>query len=174
MGFVQIVATKEDRQQALLSIQRYFEQNMEEKIGNIAASELLGFFLEEVGSSIYNKGVRAPKRGFRPEYQSLTSRFTKKSFRNGASTTNRRSPRSSPRMATPARTGHMCQEVRFHLSRAARAKRASPNPSLNDRTRYGRPVRSNVKRLLQILVITSMYNIQYIYVSYIRDNYGYC
>ena len=49
--------TKEDREQAISSIQRYFEQNMEEKIGNIAASGLLGFFLEEVGPSIYNKGV---------------------------------------------------------------------------------------------------------------------
>jgi uncharacterized protein (DUF2164 family) len=49
--------TKEDREQAISSIQRYFEQNMEEKIGNIAAGGLLGFFLEEVGPSIYNKGV---------------------------------------------------------------------------------------------------------------------
>jgi len=49
--------TKEDREQAISSIQRYFEQNMEEKIGNIAASGLLGFFLEEVGPSIYNKGI---------------------------------------------------------------------------------------------------------------------
>lgn len=36
---------------------RYFQQNMEEKIGNIAASALLGFFLEEIGPSIYNQGV---------------------------------------------------------------------------------------------------------------------
>ena len=52
-----IELTKEDREQAISSIQRYFEQNMEEKIGNIAASALLGFLLEEVGPSIYNKGV---------------------------------------------------------------------------------------------------------------------
>jgi uncharacterized protein (DUF2164 family) len=30
---------------------------MGEKIGNIAASGLLSFFLEEVGPSVYNKGV---------------------------------------------------------------------------------------------------------------------
>ena len=30
---------------------------MEEKIGNIAASGLLSFFLEEVGPSVYNRGV---------------------------------------------------------------------------------------------------------------------
>ena len=48
---------KEAREQAIASIQRYFEENMEEKIGNIAASGLLGFLLEEIGPSIYNKAV---------------------------------------------------------------------------------------------------------------------
>jgi uncharacterized protein (DUF2164 family) len=52
-----IELTKEDRQQAITSIERYFRENMEEKIGNVAAGGLLGFFLEEVGPSIYNKGV---------------------------------------------------------------------------------------------------------------------
>lgn len=52
-----IELTKEDRQQAIASIERYFRENMEDKIGNVAASGLLGFFLEEIGPSIYNKGV---------------------------------------------------------------------------------------------------------------------
>lgn len=52
-----IELSKEDRQLAVASIERYFRENMEEKIGNIAASGLLSFFLEEVGPSIYNKGV---------------------------------------------------------------------------------------------------------------------
>ena len=33
------------RDTAVASIQRYFDQNMEEPIGNIAAGALLGFFL---------------------------------------------------------------------------------------------------------------------------------
>jgi len=52
-----IELSKEDTAQAVASIERYFRENMEEKIGNFAASGLLGFFLEEVGPSIYNKGV---------------------------------------------------------------------------------------------------------------------
>jgi uncharacterized protein (DUF2164 family) len=52
-----IELSKEDRQHAVASIERYFRENMEEKIGNIAASGLLSFFLEEVAPSIYNKGV---------------------------------------------------------------------------------------------------------------------
>ena len=52
-----IELTKEDRTQAIASIERYFRENMEEKIGNVAASGLLGFFLEEIGPSVYNKAV---------------------------------------------------------------------------------------------------------------------
>jgi uncharacterized protein (DUF2164 family) len=48
---------KEARAQALTSLERYFNENFEERIGNIAAGALLNFFLEEVGPSIYNKAV---------------------------------------------------------------------------------------------------------------------
>jgi len=52
-----IEITKEARQEAIASIERYFRENMEEKIGNIAAGALLGYFLEEIGPLIYNKAV---------------------------------------------------------------------------------------------------------------------
>jgi len=52
-----IEISKEARQQAITSIERYFNENMDEKIGNIAAGALLGFFLEEVGPIVYNKAV---------------------------------------------------------------------------------------------------------------------
>jgi uncharacterized protein (DUF2164 family) len=52
-----IQLTKEDRSQAIASIERYFRENMEERIGNVAAGGLLGFFLEEIGPAIYNKAV---------------------------------------------------------------------------------------------------------------------
>jgi uncharacterized protein (DUF2164 family) len=48
---------KDVQKQALASIVRYFRENRDEEIGNIAASGLLSFFLEEVGPSIYNKAV---------------------------------------------------------------------------------------------------------------------
>ena len=48
---------KDVHKEAVASIERYFQENMEERIGNIAASALLNFFLEEVGPSIYNKAV---------------------------------------------------------------------------------------------------------------------
>lgn len=54
-----ITLTKEARAQAVASIERYFLENMEDKIGNIAAGGLLGFFLEELGPLVYNQAVAA-------------------------------------------------------------------------------------------------------------------
>jgi uncharacterized protein (DUF2164 family) len=48
---------KEDRKQAVASIERYFQENMEERIGNVQAAALLNFFVEEIGPCIYNKAV---------------------------------------------------------------------------------------------------------------------
>ena len=47
----------EQRKEAIASIERYFRENMDEKIGNIAAGGLLGYFLEELGPVVYNKAV---------------------------------------------------------------------------------------------------------------------
>jgi len=49
--------SKDARKQAIASIERYFQENMEERIGNIAAGALLGFFLEELGPIVYNQAV---------------------------------------------------------------------------------------------------------------------
>jgi len=48
---------KDARQQAIASIERWFRENRDEPIGNVAASGLLGFFLEELGPLVYNKAV---------------------------------------------------------------------------------------------------------------------
>lgn len=45
------------RTQAIASIERFFREARDEKIGNIAAGELLGFFLEELGPVVYNQAV---------------------------------------------------------------------------------------------------------------------
>ncbi|MBG9387588.1 DUF2164 domain-containing protein [Caenimonas aquaedulcis] len=48
---------KDLRPQAIQSIERYFQENMDERIGNIAAGALLNFFVEEIGPLIYNQAV---------------------------------------------------------------------------------------------------------------------
>jgi uncharacterized protein (DUF2164 family) len=52
-----IELTKEARAEAIKSIERYFKENMDEPIGNIAAGGLLNFFVEEIGAVIYNQAV---------------------------------------------------------------------------------------------------------------------
>ncbi len=52
-----IELSREVRDEAVKSIERYFLENMEQKIGNIAAAGLLGFFLEEIGPVVYNRAV---------------------------------------------------------------------------------------------------------------------
>ncbi len=48
--------SKDARSQAVASIQQYFQQNFD-AIGNLAAGQLLDFFLEEIGPAIYNQAV---------------------------------------------------------------------------------------------------------------------
>ncbi len=52
-----IEISKQARSEAVASIERYFLVNREEKIGNMAAGALLGFFLEELGPLVYNQAV---------------------------------------------------------------------------------------------------------------------
>ena len=52
-----IELSKESKQEAITSLQRYFKENMEDEIGNIAAGALLQFIVEEIGPCIYNKAI---------------------------------------------------------------------------------------------------------------------
>jgi uncharacterized protein (DUF2164 family) len=52
-----IELNKEARAAAILSIERWFREHMDEPIGNVAAGGLLGFLIEEIGPSIYNQAV---------------------------------------------------------------------------------------------------------------------
>jgi uncharacterized protein (DUF2164 family) len=42
---------------ALASLERYFQEENGEPIGNMAAGALLAFFLAEIGPAIYNQAV---------------------------------------------------------------------------------------------------------------------
>jgi uncharacterized protein (DUF2164 family) len=53
----EIEISKQTRTDAIASIQRYFEENMTEPIGDLPAGLLLNFFLEEIGPAIYNRAI---------------------------------------------------------------------------------------------------------------------
>ncbi len=48
---------KQARAEAIASIERWFREERDEKIGNIPAGALLGFFLEELGPLVFNQAV---------------------------------------------------------------------------------------------------------------------
>jgi uncharacterized protein (DUF2164 family) len=49
--------SKQARAAAIASVQRYFEENLPEPIGNLGAGLLLDFFVEEIGPVIYNQAI---------------------------------------------------------------------------------------------------------------------
>lgn len=49
--------SKQARVDAIASMQRYFEENMPQPLGELPAGLLLNFFLEEVGPAIYNQAI---------------------------------------------------------------------------------------------------------------------
>jgi len=52
-----IDVSKQVRTDAIASIQRYFQENMSEPIGELPAGLLLNFFIEEIGPAIYNQAI---------------------------------------------------------------------------------------------------------------------
>ena len=52
-----IELSKEDRAQAIASIERYFQQEHGERIGNMAAGALLNFFLTDIAPAVYNQAI---------------------------------------------------------------------------------------------------------------------
>ncbi len=53
----QIKLSKETQQRLVSSIKRYFAENMDEEIGELKASLLLDYFLEEIGPCVYNRAI---------------------------------------------------------------------------------------------------------------------
>ena len=60
-----IKLAEEARTQSIESIKRYFEEHMDEEVGDLKAGLLLDFVLEEIGPSIYNKAVSDAQTYFR-------------------------------------------------------------------------------------------------------------
>jgi uncharacterized protein (DUF2164 family) len=59
------------RTDALASIKRYFQENMPEPIGDLAAGMLLNYFLEEIGPAIYNRAITDAQARLQQRVQDL-------------------------------------------------------------------------------------------------------
>lgn len=52
-----ITLPKEKREAAVASIKRYFAEHLDEEIGDLKASLLLDYFLQDIAPSVYNQAV---------------------------------------------------------------------------------------------------------------------
>ena len=61
----------EQREQTINDIVDYFETELDQEIGVIAAENLLDFFLESLGNKLYNKGVDDTKKFLEQSFETL-------------------------------------------------------------------------------------------------------
>jgi uncharacterized protein (DUF2164 family) len=54
---IAIEIPKQTREEAIRSLQRYFQQEMPEPLGDLRAGLLLNFILEEIGPVVYNRAI---------------------------------------------------------------------------------------------------------------------
>ena len=59
-----ITLSDKSREQAIASLRRYVEENLDEKIGDLKAALLLDYILEEHGPAIYNQAIADAQRFF--------------------------------------------------------------------------------------------------------------
>lgn len=63
--------TDEEKVLAKEELILFFENERDEKIGIIAAEEIINFFLQSVGSNLYNKGVNDAKKAIENRIEEL-------------------------------------------------------------------------------------------------------
>jgi uncharacterized protein (DUF2164 family) len=71
---------REERAQAIASIERYFNEELDQRIGNIGAGALLNFFLEEIGPLVYNQTVAQVQERLQARMQELDIEFHEDAF----------------------------------------------------------------------------------------------
>jgi len=63
--------TDEEKDLAKDELMLFFENERDEKIGIIAAEEIINFFLQSVGNKLYNKGVTDAKKAIESRFEEL-------------------------------------------------------------------------------------------------------
>jgi len=63
--------TPQESEEALLSIQRYFREELEVEISEMRARFLLNYFMQEIAPFAYNRGVKDAESFFRGKVEDL-------------------------------------------------------------------------------------------------------
>ena len=75
-----IELSREARAEAIASLERYFAEELDQRIGNIAAGALLGYILQEIGPLVYNKAVAEVQERLLQRIQELDIEFHEDEF----------------------------------------------------------------------------------------------
>lgn len=75
-----IELNKDAHTEAIASIKRYFEENMPEPIGDLPASLLLNFVIEEIGPAIYNHAITDAQRRMEQRVSDLSGELYMEEF----------------------------------------------------------------------------------------------
>jgi uncharacterized protein (DUF2164 family) len=75
-----IELSKQVRDDAIASIQQYFERNLPEPIGELPATLLLNYFVEEIGPSIYNQAITDAQARLQQRVADLEGELYEKPF----------------------------------------------------------------------------------------------
>lgn len=75
---------------AVASIRRYFDETLDEKIGDLKARMVLDFILVEIGPSIYNQAISDTQAFMRDRVADLEGAFGKEEFAHWPRSTARR------------------------------------------------------------------------------------
>lgn len=66
-----IELTKQQSQEAVASLRRYFDQELEQELSEMRAKFLLEYFLKEIAPLAYNQGVKDAESYFRTNIEDL-------------------------------------------------------------------------------------------------------
>lgn len=66
-----IELTKQQTQEVVASLRRYFDQELEQEISEMRAKFLLEYFLKEIAPMVYNQGVKDAEAYFRAKIEDL-------------------------------------------------------------------------------------------------------
>ena len=62
---------KETRGELIDSLKRFFDQELDQEIGDLKAELVLQFFLEEIGPTVYNKAIADAQAYFHGKVEDL-------------------------------------------------------------------------------------------------------
>lgn len=75
-----IELTRQNRADAVKSIQRYFNENLPEPLGDLPAGMLLDYLLEEIGPLVYNRAINDAQARLSTVVADLTGDLYEKPF----------------------------------------------------------------------------------------------